>query len=678
VSDPIGLALAVLLLPLGAAVGAWVLRGRASTARFAHLPLIAACGTAAVLAPVLLDRVLDGGPRTSEPVEWFGAGHFRVRFTITVDALSSIMLGMITFVATMIAVFSGGYMKGDRGFARFFAVMSLFVFSMCGLVLANNFLLLVAFWEGVGLCSYLLVGYYFDKPSAAAAARKAFLVTRLGDVGFLLGIFMLWHMGGWHTDLDQLFDHIHKHPPEPALLTTACLLLFCGAVGKSAQFPLYVWLPDAMEGPTPVSALIHAATMVTAGVYLLARCAPLFALSPTAQITVAWIGGITALLAAFIALAQTDLKRILAYSTVSQLGFMFLALGTCGAISPAFAVGAAMFHLFTHAFFKALLFLSAGSVMHAMGGVIDVRQFGGLRKVMPVTHVTFLCGAAALAGFPLLSGFWSKDLILESLTEAAESGSPYTAGYFALFLVACLTALLTAFYTFRAYFLTFWGPERIPPEAHAHAHGVHDSHATPQAAEEHEPEPRAPKPTSFESPPSMTIPLIVLAAGALLVGGVLQPFTHWFSDFLEMTPSLAQAKGRTPAREVGHHLNWTLIAVSTALALGGIGLAYALYRNGGAEKAPGGLDRAFALSRNKLFVDELYHAAFVKPAEVLAFLARVFDGFLDGLARLVASVPRFVGAWVRPIQNGLVQFYALSMALGLAAFVSFVVFRITR
>ena len=695
-SDPIGLALAILLLPLGAVLGAWVLRGRAVTAKFAHLPLIAACGAAAVFALVLLNRVLDGGPQTSKPIDWFAIGHFRVHFTITVDALAAIMLGMITFVATMIAVFSGGYMKGDRGFARFFAVMSLFVFSMCGLVLANNFLLLVAFWEGVGLCSYLLVGYYFDKPSAAAAARKAFLVTRLGDVGLILGVFVLWHAclpgmtpgaPGYRPDfnplnLSHLFDYIAKHPETHGQVTVACLLLFCGAVGKSAQFPLYVWLPDAMEGPTPVSALIHAATMVTAGVYLLARCAPLFALSPTAQITVAWIGGITALLAAFIALAQTDLKRILAYSTVSQLGFMFLALGTCGAISPVFAVGAAMFHLFTHAFFKALLFLSAGSVMHAMGGVIDVRQFGGLRKVMPITHVTFLCGAAALAGFPLLSGFWSKDLILEALTEAVENKTnPYTAGYFTLFLVACATAFLTAFYTFRAYFLTFWGPERIPAEAHQHAHG-HEPLATPQAAEAHaahEPEPHAPK--SLESPSSMTLPLVVLAVGALLVGIVLQPFTHWFSDFLEMTPSLGLAELKATAqgaRPVEHHLNWALIAVSTVLALGGIGLACVLYRNGGAEKAPGGMDRVFALSRNKLFVDELYYAAFVKPAEVLAFLARVFDGFLDGLSRLVAALPRFVGGWVRPIQNGLVQFYALSMALGLAAFLAFVVFRITR
>ncbi len=670
-SDPEDLALAILALPLAAALAAWVMGSGAATARYAHIPLIGACTAAAVLAFALLFQVLDVQSPKFSQATWFAAGHFKVRFVLNVDALTTIMLTMITVISTMIAVFSGGYMRGDKGFARFFAIMSLFVFSMCGLVLANNFFLLVAFWEGVGLCSYLLIGYYYEKPSAGAAARKAFLVTRLGDTGFLLGIFLLWTIGGWNTDLNLLFDHIQTHRPPDGELTAACLLLFCGAVGKSAQFPLYVWLPDAMEGPTPVSALIHAATMVTAGVYLLARCAPLFALSPTAQITVSCIGGITALLAAFIALAQTDLKRILAYSTVSQLGFMFMALGTSGAIAPEFAVGAAMFHLFTHAFFKALLFLAAGSVMHAMGGVIDVRQFGGLRKAMPITHVTFLCGAAALAGVPLLSGFWSKDLILESLTEASESTSAYTAGYYALFVVACATALLTAFYTFRAYFLTFWGPERIPAGAHGHEeHAPHGSHAdSPSGEKAH---------SSYESPSSMTLPLILLSVGALFAGVVLEPFTHWFSDFLGTSPSLAQARGATPARAVAHHLNWVLLTTSTVLAFVGIGLAFALYRRGGAETAPAGLDQVYALSRNKLYVDELYYAVLVKPAEVLAFLARVFDGFLDALSRLLAAVPRFVGGWVRPIQNGLVQFYALSMALGLAVFLSFVVFRITR
>jgi len=650
-SDPISFALIILALPLLAAVIA-AFGSRTLLKKAAHVPLVIACAVAAVLGIMLVLQVADGSQHRwiSDPVTWFTAGKLKVNFTITVDPLSSMMLAMIAFISTWIAVFSAGYMHGDKSYGRYFAVMGLFVFSMCGLVLANNFLLLVAFWEGVGLCSYLLVGYYFEKPSAAAAARKAFLVTRIGDTGFIIGIFLLWKMGGWNTDLTAIFDFMAKTPPDQSELTIACLLLFCGAVGKSAQFPLYVWLPDAMEGPTPVSALIHAATMVTAGVYLVARCSPLFAMCPDAQLVVAWAGGITALLAAFIALAQNDLKRVLAYSTVSQLGFMFLALGTAGVISPVFAVTAAMFHLFTHAFFKALLFLSAGSVMHAMGGVIDMRKFGGLRKLLPITHLTFLCGAAALAGVPLLSGFWSKDLILESLTTASEGNQNATA-YLILMGVAYLTAFLTAFYTFRAYFLTFWGTQRIPQEAGHHAH---------------------------ESPMVMTIPLLVLAVGALFVGIAAEPFTHAFSGFLEHTPSLEQAAKASGAAAIEHHFNWAVAGLSTAFALGGVGLAFLMYRKGGPEVVPAALSSVFTLSRNKVYVDEVYDAAIVKPAGVLAFLAKAFDGFLDALSRLFATIPRFVGLWARPIQNGLVQFYALSMALGLAVFLTFVVFRVTR
>ena len=622
-SDPVSLALAVLGLLLAAAVITPVFRGPVLR-QAAHWPLVGGCAAAAVLAWLALAAVHHGPTYSFQntPVTWFAAGHLVVNFTVTVDPLACVMLAMITTIATLIAIFSAGYMKGDAGYTRYFAVMALFVFCMCGLVLANNFLLLVGFWEGVGLCSYLLVGYYFRKPAAALAARKAFLVTRLGDTGFLVGIFLLWHLGGWHTDLDKLFAHVAANPTDHVTLTAACLCLFAGAVGKSAQFPLYVWLPDAMEGPTPVSALIHAATMVTAGVYLLARCSPLFVLCPEAQITVAWTGGITAILAAFLALAQTDLKRILAYSTVSQLGYMFLALGTAGAISPAFAVTAAMFHLFTHAFFKALLFLAAGSVMHAMGDVIDMRKFGGLRKVLPVTHVTFLCGAMALAGVPLLSGFWSKDMILESLTAGAESASEYSGGYYLLFLVSLVTAFMTAFYTSRAYFLTFWGPERIPEEAGHHAH---------------------------ESPPVMAVPLMLLAVGAVFVGAAVEPFTHAFSHFLDHTPSLGLAGKLAPGKDVPHEFNWAIGGLSALLALGGIAVAFVVYRNGGADKAPPGLEPVFALSRDKLYVDEVYHAVIVKPAEVLALLARVFDGFIDGMARLVAAVPRFVGAGLRAV-----------------------------
>ena len=657
-SEPLGLAATILALLLAAAVLASLFAWSSVLMRAAHWPLIAACGASAVLAVLILLKVADpAGPGSfvSDPVTWFRAGHLAANITFTLDPLSAVMLATVTFVATWIAIFSGGYMHGDRGFGRYFAVMSLFVLSMCGLVLANNFLLLLGFWEGVGLCSYLLVGYYFDRPSAAAAARKAFLVTRLGDVGFILGIFMLWRLSGFSTtDLTAAFDLIGKavqaDPGKVPELTMALLCLFCGAVGKSAQFPLYVWLPDAMEGPSPVSALIHAATMVTAGVYLVARCAPLFALAPTAQITVATIGGITAILAAFLAIAQTDLKRVLAYSTVSQLGFMFLALGTLGAISPVFAVTAAIFYLFTHAFFKALLFLAAGSVMHAMGDVIDMRRFGGLRKVMPVTHATFLIGAAALAGVPLLSGFWSKDMVLESLALGADSASPHSGTLYILLLVALATAGLTAFYTSRAYFLTFWGEYRHPDHAHPH-----------------------------ESSSSMTVPLLILAAGSLAAGIIVEPFTHWLSDFLANTPSLRQAAHLAGVKEAADHgFNWGMAGLSSLLAFGGIGVAFMIYGKGGPEQVPAPLEPFYALSRNKLYVDEIYHAALVKPAEGLAVMARLFDQFLDSLARLIATIPRFVGGWVRPIQNGLVQFYGLSMALGLAVLVSFVVFRISR
>jgi NADH-quinone oxidoreductase subunit L len=542
-------------------------------------------------------------------------------------------------------------MRGSEGYTRYFAFVSLFVFCMCLLVLANNFLLLMAGWEGVGLCSYLLVGYYYAKPSAADAARKAFLVTRLGDTGFLIGIFVLWQAGGYTLDLDQLFANIERHPPPAGTMEAACLLVFCGAVGKSAQLPLYVWLPDAMEGPTPVSALIHAATMVTAGVYLLARCAPLFVLAPAAQLTVSLVGGATALLAAFIALAQTDLKRVLAYSTISQLGFMFMALGTAGAIPPGVAVAAAVFHLFTHAFFKALLFLGSGSVMHAMGDVIDMRKFGGLRAIMPVTHATFLCGAAALAGLPLFSGFFSKDQILAALDTAGTHAVGYRAGYWLVYGLALATAFLTAFYTFRAYFLTFWGPLRLPPEAGAHAH---------------------------ESPRTMTLPLVVLAVGAVGAGWFVGPV----SDFLAESRSVALANRVYAAKynidPIPHEFSWAIAAVSTAIALAGAALAYLVYRTGGPEVVPEPLRGAYALSHNKVYVDEVYAGAVVKPAELLAAAGRQFDGFLDSLARLLAVLPGLIGRFLRPLQNGLVQFYALNMSLCLAALIVIVVFRFFR
>ncbi len=652
-SELMNLVWLILILPLAAALAAALMVPARLGRTLAHVPLVVACACAALLAVTILSQWsrIPSGQILSQAGTWFAAGQLQVSISLALDPLSATMLGMITFISSWIALFSAGYMAGERGYARFFAIMSLFVFAMCGLVLANNFFLLLGFWELVGLCSYLLIGYYFHRPSAAAAARKAFLVTRLGDVGLLLGIFWLWKLSDGQTDLTAVFDHVVRHRPASGEIDLACLLLLCGAIGKSAQFPLYVWLADAMEGPTPVSALIHAATMVTAGVYLVSRCAPIFVLSPTAPIITAWIGGGTALLAAFLALAQTDLKRILAYSTVSQLGYMFLALGTLGAVHPGMAVVAALFHLLTHAFYKALLFLSAGSVMHAMGGVIDLRAFGGLRRLMPITHLCFLCGAAALAGVPLLSGFWSKDLILDTVIAASEQGGAYSGGYYLLLLIALATALLTAFYSFRAYFLTFWGPQRIPAEAGEYAH---------------------------ESPPVMTIPLIALAAGALGAGILLEPLTHVLSRFLATTPTVQQAAQLSLTTEGQVHFDWTVALISTVLAALGIGVAGLLYHRGEPRQLPAILEPIMALSRRELYVEAVYQAIIVRPLEGVAFLAKVCDGALSGTVRLIAALPGMVGQGFRVIHNGLVQFYALAMMLGLTVLVAFVLLRVAR
>lgn len=619
-----------------------------------HWPCILGAVGACVLSAMTLLAVARGFPEAGGDgirayYEWFRAGELSVSISMRADGLTAVMLVTVTFIGSLIAIYSVGYMHGDPGYPRFFAAVSLFLFSMTGLVLANNFILLYACWEGVGLCSYLLIGFWFAKPAAAAAARKAFLVTRLGDIGLFLGILVLWTLPAPRgTELYSLeFDAVFNRAAdaEPYLLTLACLLLFTGAVGKSAQFPLHVWLPDAMEGPSPVSALIHAATMVTAGVYLVARCTPLFGLAPTAQLVVAVIGAFTALLAALIAVTQTDLKRVLAYSTISQLGYMFLALGS-GVQEhrlATLAVTAAIFHLVTHAFFKALLFLGAGSVMHSMGDVIDMRRFGGLRKVLPITHATFLCGAAALAGVPVLfSGFWSKDEILSVTWEAAHDG-PYATIYLVLLVCALATAGLTAFYTFRAYFKTFWGRERIPEEAGHHPH---------------------------DAPPIMAWPLIILAAGAVLAGIVLGP-TGLFGGFLEEHWMKRQFAPRLLPVESGHHLNWALMAISSVIALSGIGLAYVLY-----VKKPGlaalwafKISGLYGWSRNKFYLDELFEAIFVRPLQGVANVARVLDQYIvDGLVDLIAQIPAFAGHLMRPFQNGLVQFYALLMALGVAGF----------
>jgi proton-translocating NADH-quinone oxidoreductase chain L len=620
-----------------------------------HIPCIAGAVGACLFSVVTFIAVAsgDGSPiLTGQNTPWINAGNVAANLSLRADGLTAVMLVMVTFIGSLIAIYSAGYMHGDPGYPRFFAQVSLFLFFMVGLVLANNFVLLYACWEGVGLCSYLLIGFWFAKPAAATAARKAFLVTRMGDIGLFIGILILWHYSPTHSlEYDAVFANASQFHRD-GVLFWACVCLFIGAAGKSAQFPLHVWLPDAMEGPSPVSALIHAATMVTAGVYLVARCTPLFGLEPEAQLLVACIGGFTALLAALIAVTQTDLKRVLAYSTLSQLGFMFLALGSGIREGEhklaALAATAAIFHLFTHAFFKALLFLGAGSVMHAMGNVSDMRQFGGLRKALPITHWTFLCGSLALAGFPGLSGFWSKDEILDTTFHAWKASRAPIYGL--LFFSALFTAGLTAFYTSRAYFKTFWGEEKFPPEAGHHPH---------------------------EAPPIMAWPLRILAVGAVGVGIVLGigPL-HLFAHFLDAKWIEPQFKHLMPTE--AQQPNYLLMLISSVIVLVGIGVAYGMYvvQPSAAEDWTRRVAIVYEFSRNKFYFDELFELLIVKPMTIFAHVCRIVDAYLlDGLVDLLGQAPVLLGFLVRPVQNGLVQFYALLMALGLAGFLLSVLLR---
>ncbi len=559
------------------------------------------------------------------------------------DGLTGIMLLFVTVVSLIIVIYSIGYMRDhhghpERGYERFFAFLGLFVFSMITLVMAGNFVLLYLGWELVGLCSYLLIGFYYGKPSAAAAAKKAFIVNRIGDFGFALGIFALYwflkgHVQSGENPLDyavvfKYARHLAEHQVAGmSQATLVSLLLMCGAVGKSAQFPLYVWLPDAMEGPTPVSALIHAATMVTAGIYMVARCTPIFAQSAVALDVVLTLGVIGAVLTATMALAQHDMKRILAYSTISQLAFMFVALG-CR------VPDSAVFHVFTHAWFKALLFLGAGSVMHAMGGVIDVRRFSGLRHVLPRTYGTMLVGCLALAGFPLLAGFWSKDEIVHAAFER----------HTVVGVIMLLTAGLTAYYTFRMFFLCFHGKLRLPDEAGAHVH---------------------------ESPGVMTVPLMLLAVGAVCAGylGVMlapgsgEAFLGVFQPHGFFHAYLGHSTIGHP--EHGHGGMW-LMYLSAVVALAGIGLAW--LRFGSAPQTEPDqqlLGRVWNLWNAKYYVDEIYDAVFVRPLRNLGRLFFGTDNYgVDGIVWFVAAVPRGLAFGLHFIQRGMLQTYAVGMALG--------------
>ena len=599
------------------------------TGRHAHWVAVPALAGSFAASCALFTRIWNGQVIDARLFPWIVAGDFEAWLTAHVDPLTGVMLLVVTGVGTLIHLYSVGYMHGDPGYARYFAYLNLFVFSMTMLVLAGNFLVLYVFWEAVGLCSYLLIGFWYTRASAAQAGKKAFIVNRVGDFGFGLGLMWLWTALGT-LDYADVFPRVGELTPATA--TGIALLLFVGACGKSAQLPLHVWLPDAMEGPTPVSALIHAATMVTAGVYMVARSHALFERSGTALEVVAWVGTATALFAATVALIQPDIKRVLAYSTISQLGYMFAAVGL-----GAYAAG--IFHLVTHAFFKALLFLGAGSVIHAMGGEQDLRKMGGLAPRMVTTTLTMTIGAAGLAGVPGLAGFFSKDEIL----HAAFAGH-----HRLIWALLLLGAFLTAFYTFRLVFLAFFGGPRMSKEV---AHHIH------------------------ESPASMTVPLMVLAALTVLAGlivGIPSSQGTAFARFLHPVLPLDEA-------EHSAGVAFSLLVLSAVVAISGVALAWFVYGRSPVRAASIGVARnpLHRLVLNAYYVDQIYDFLFVKPIYHLSlWLARVFDpGVIDGLVNGVATVMAGWGRGMRRVQTGFVMNYALGILLGAVAVVAYLLTR---
>jgi NADH-quinone oxidoreductase subunit L len=591
--------------------------------RRAHWVAAPAVGLAFVMSLLAFLRVWQGHETFTGPLfDWVVAGTFRAPVTLQLDQLSAVMLLVVTGVGFLIHVYSAGYMHDDPDYPRFFTYLNLFVFSMVMLVLAGNFLLLYVFWEAVGLCSYLLIGFWYTRESAANAGKKAFIVNRVGDCGFALGIMLLWTAVGTLE-----YTEVFQKAPGLAVgtATAISLLLFLGACGKSAQLPLHVWLPDAMEGPTPVSALIHAATMVTAGVYLVARAHALFERSGVALDVVAWVGVLTAVFAATIGLVQTDIKRILAYSTVSQLGYMFLGVGV-----GAYAAG--VFHLVTHAFFKALLFLGAGSVIHALSGEQDLRKMGGLARKLPVTWYTMLIATVAISGLPPFSGFFSKD---EILAGAFFAGKPV------IFALGLIGSALTAFYMWRLVFLTFLGRSRVDHDVAHHTH---------------------------ESPPVMTIPLVTLAILAAGAGVWGLPGEHGSAIGRFLGPVLAGGR----EAEAGHHgPAWGLMAVSVAAALAGLLVAWQMYLGGKADLAKVGVPQTgvHRLLLHKYYVDELYDRLIVQPIFALSrWCAETFDmRVIDGAVNGVATAVQGLAGCLRRYQTGFVMNYALSMLAGVVA-----------
>jgi NADH-quinone oxidoreductase subunit L len=584
-------------------------------------------------------------------------GNLNVGVGMKLDPLSCVMMLVVTGVGFLIHVYSIGYMGHEGGYYRFFGYLNLFMFSMLVLVLADNYLMMFVGWEGVGLCSYLLIGFYFLRKSAADAGKKAFIVNRIGDAAFLLGVMLMVVTFGT-LDFQNITDVVRNpHFHGGGVITTICILLFIGATGKSAQIPLYVWLPDAMEGPTPVSALIHAATMVTAGVYMVARSNALYAHSPTALALVAGIGAATAIWAASIGLVQNDIKRVLAYSTVSQLGYMFLACGVG-------AFGAGIFHLMTHAFFKALLFLASGSVIHALSGEQDMRKMGALKTKIPTTYWTMAVAALAISGIPPLAGFVSKDEILWQ-----SFAGPY--GHTLLWAIGWITAGLTAFYMFRLIFVTFWGESHVPDEVEHHIH---------------------------ESPRTMLNPLVILAILSIVGGFIGWPKSlgggDWFGKFLE---PVFEGNPPVPPHEYGPGWEYFLMGLSVATAIAGIMVAYRIYvlRPGLADRVAAAAGGFYNLLLHKYYIDEIYDALFVNRTKDLgsalaAFDLGVVDGTVNGVGwttRMSGELSRLWDSWVvdglvnvmaflvkimswpaRVVQTGLVQNYAWFITMGVLIF----------
>lgn len=594
---------------------------------------------------------------------WIHSGNFKADMAFLLDPLSVIMIMVVTGVGSLIHLYSIGYMHGEEGFYRFFAYLNLFCMSMLLLVLGSNMLVMFIGWEGVGLCSYLLIGYYFHKKSAGDAAKKAFVMNRVGDFGFLIGLFTLyWWFGSNHNIWTVNFTEIKAAShllPYGGVVTIATLCFFVGATGKSAQLPLFTWLPDAMEGPTPVSALIHAATMVTAGVYMIGRMSFVFIKSPETMMVVAVVGAATAIFAATIGTAQNDIKRVLAYSTVSQLGFMFLAMGV-GAFS------AGIFHLMTHAFFKACLFLGSGSVIHAMHHALhkihahddaqDMRNMGGLRKAMPITFITFLVSTIAISGIPGFSGFFSKDEILWMAFANSYHGNLNVV----LWGIGAIAACFTAFYMFRLVFMTFFGECRINPKAKSFLH---------------------------ESPLVITIPLMVLGALAAVGGYLGMPkilgmlpnyFEHWLEPVFELATEYGSKYAHQGAHP-SHAVEWGLMGLSVVIALVGIGIAFTMYvKNTG---LPGRFVATFpTLHRvvyNKWYVDEIYDYILVNPCKALGqFLWRGFDVLVvDGVVNGVANVVMGFSGIFRYLQSGYIYNYAFSMVLGVVVMLGYFIFK---